>query len=93
MVFRKAIRAYRFNLTPLVSPAPETRLYCSRILKTRHLPHRGVDLTVHWQLTYCVVLGAYVPKAVLELERTAYVLNDWSASPPGRSSRLLWCTQ
>ena len=35
-----------------------------------------------------MVSGAYVPKVVLELERTAYVLNVWTASPPGRSSRL-----
>ena len=44
MVFRKAIRAYCFNPNPLMSFAPESRLYCSRILKLRRLPQRGVDL-------------------------------------------------
>ena len=32
--------------------------------------------------TYCVVSGAYVPKVVLEVGRTAYVLDVWTASPP-----------
>ena len=53
----------------------------------------ALTFTGHRPQKYCVVLGAYVLKVVLELERTAYVLNVWAASPPGRSSRLRWRTQ
>ena len=53
----------------------------------------ALTFTGHWPQTYCVVSGAYVPKVVLELDRTAYALNVWTASPPGRSSRLRWRTQ
>ena len=37
MIFHKIIRAYCFNPNPLVSSAPEPRLYCSRTRKLRHL--------------------------------------------------------
>ena len=53
----------------------------------------ALTITEHGPQTYCVVSGAYVPKVVLELERTAYALKVWAASPPGRSSRLRWSTQ
>ena len=56
--------------------------------------HRGaLTFTGHWPQMYCVVSGAYVPKVVLELERTAYALKVWATCPPGRSSLLRWCTQ
>ena len=93
MVFHKAIRAYCFIPNPLVSSAPESRLYF-HAYSSFVTSHRGaLTFTGHWPQTYCMVSGAYVPKVVLELERTAYALNIWTTSPPGRSSRLRWCTQ
>ena len=53
----------------------------------------ALTFTGPWPQTYCVVSGAYVPKVVLEPERAAYALKVWTASPPGRSSRLRWRTQ
>ena len=48
----------------------------------------ALTFTRHWPETYCVESGAYAPKVVLEVGRTAYVLDVWIASPPGRSSRI-----
>ena len=93
MVFHKDIRAYRFNPDLLVSSAPESHLYSSSTRKLRRLPQRGVDLYRALAAKHCVVSGAFIPKVVLELERTANVLNVWTTGPPGRSSLLRWCTQ
>ena len=93
MAFQKAKCAYCLDPNPLVSSASESRLCSSRTRMLRRLPQRGVDL--YWAQTakYCVVSGAYVPKVVLELERTAYVMDVWTASPPEGGSRLRWSTQ
>ena len=93
MIFHKVIRTYRFIPNPLVSFAPEPRhlvLKCASFVASHS---EALTFTGRWPQTYCVVSGAYVPKVVLELERTAYALKVWIASPPGRSSRLLWRTQ
>ena len=93
MVFHKAIRAYCFIPNPLVSSAPEPRhlvLKCASFVASHS---EALTFTGHWPQTYCVVSGAYVPKVVLELERTVYVLNVWAVCPPGGGSRLRWCTQ
>ena len=90
MVFHKAIRAYCFNPNPLVSSAPEPHLYYLSFVTSNR---EALTFTGLRPQTYCVVSGAYVPKVVLELERTAYALKVWIASPPGRRSLLRWCTQ
>ena len=74
-------------------PRPEPRLYYHAYSSFVASHSKALTFTGHWLQTYCVVSGAYVPKVVLELERTAYALKVWTASPPGRSSLLRWSTQ
>ena len=75
MVFRNAICAYCLDPNPLVSSASKPRhltLRCANFV-TSH--REALTFTGLRPQTYCVVSGAYVPKVVLELERTAYALN------------------
>ena len=92
MAFHKAIRAYCFIPNPLVSSAPESRLYI-HAYSSFVTSHKGaLTFTGHWPQTYCVVSGAYVPKVVLELERTAYVL-DCESSRKEQSPALVYAIE